>query len=81
MGFEKLYWVGRGRKPYQSREGALGASSPQHGITNTSLPLRRSGICSLGRAGVVDDPRNGYMSPTPTLSQKPLREPWARIPP
>jgi hypothetical protein len=31
--------------------GRFGASSPQHGITNSSLPLRRSGMCSLDGAG------------------------------
>jgi hypothetical protein len=70
MGFEKLDRVDRGRKPYQSREGALRASSSQHGITNSSLLLRCSDMCSLGRGRVVDTPRNGYANPTPTVSQK-----------
>jgi hypothetical protein len=52
----------------------------QHGITNNSLPLRRSGMCSLGRAGSSTIPQR-LREPNAHRVAKPLREPWARVPP
>jgi hypothetical protein len=75
MGFEKLD-LGRSRPETVSIMGgrASGLRCPSTAITNGSLPLRRSGMCSLGRAGSSTPPELLH-EPAATVSQKPLSEP------
>jgi hypothetical protein len=42
-------------------------------------PLRRSGMCSLGRSRVVDTPGTATRTRLPPCRKKPLREPWPEI--